>query len=118
MIMETNSLFIVTTVLSTVFMLLIVINIIQSKQTYFNTNRFKAGSKNEIVPINFYVIKIEDSETQYDESCISKKLWKYTVETHFFFKKDKKFIYDKYIFWDEPEKYKVGDVLTLLNIKQ
>lgn len=115
-IMETNSLFIVIAVLSTVFMLLIVINIIQ-KQTYFNANRFKAGSKTEIVPINFYVTKIEDSETQYDESCISKKLWKYTVETHFFFKKDKKFIYDKYVFWDEPEKYKVGDVLTLSNIK-
>ena len=115
--METNSLFIVTAIMTTVFILLIVISVTYDDKNYFNTNRFKAGSKNEIVPINFYVIKIEDSETQYDESCISKKLWKYTVETHFFFKKDKKFIYDKYIFWDEPEKYKVGDVLTLSNIK-
>ena len=70
--METDSLFIVTTVLSTVFMLLIVISVIQSKQTYFNANRFKASSEIEIVPINFYVVKIEDSETQYDESRVSK----------------------------------------------
>ena len=116
--MGTNSLFIVTAVLCTVFVLLIVISVTHDNKNYFNTNRFKAGSKSEIVPIRFYVTKIEDSETQYDESCISKKLWKYTIENHFFFKKDKKFIYEKYVFWDEPEKYKVGDVLTLSNIKQ
>lgn len=116
--METNSLFIVTAVLFTVFILLILISVIQNNTTYFNTNRFKPGSKSEIVPIHFYVIKIEESETQYDESCLSKKLWKYTVDNHFFFKKGRKFIYEKYVFWDEPEKYKVGDVLTLSNIKQ
>ena len=115
--METNGLFIVTAIMTTVFILLIVI-VTHDNRTYFNANRFKAGSKSEIVPIRFYVTKIEESETQYDESCLSKKLWKYTVENHFFFKKDKKFIYDKYVFWDEPEKYKVGDVLTLSNIKQ
>lgn len=93
------------------------VSFFKNDNKYFNTNRFKAGSKSEIVPIRFYVIKIEESETQYDESCISKKLWKYTVEIHFFFKKDKKFIYEKYVFWDEPEKYKVGDVLTLSNTK-
>ena len=32
--------------------------------------------------------------------------------------KDKNFINEKYVFWDEPEKYKVGDILTLTNIKQ
>lgn len=115
--METNSLFIIIFVV-TVFVLLIIIEIAHDKETYFNANRFKPGSKTEIVPINFYVVKIEDSETQYDESCVFKKLWKYTVEIHFFFKKDKEFIYDKYVFWDEPEKYKVGDVLTLSNINQ
>lgn len=115
--METNSLFIIY-VLVTIFIVLIFINVVRDKSTYFNANRFKAGSKSEIIPIHFYVAKIEDSETQYDESCVSKKLWKYTIENHFFFKKDKKFIYEKYVFWDEPEKYKVGDVLTLSNIKQ
>lgn len=80
---------------------------------YFNTNRFKTGSECEIVPICFYVIKVEESETQYNESCVSKKLWKYTIVNHFFFKKNKKFIYNKYIFWDEPNKYNVGDILTI-----
>ncbi len=88
---------------------------------YFNANRFKCSSKDKdkIVPIEFHVVKIEKASTQYEESVISKPLWKYTVECYFFFKtNDKKFINDKYIFWDEPEKYKVGDILTLTNIKQ
>lgn len=116
--METNSLCIVAVFVAVAFILVILINVTQDKVRYFNTNRFKQGSKSEIVPICFYVIKIEDSETQYDESCVSKNLWKYTIENHFFLKKDRKFIYEKYVFWDEPEKYKVGDVLTLSNIKQ
>lgn len=85
---------------------------------YFNTNRFKRGYKNEIIPIEFSVIKIEDDFTQYEDERIRKSLWKYTVETCFFLKKDKNFINEKYVFWDEPEKYKVGDILTLSNIKQ
>lgn len=97
---------------------ILLVSFFKDDNKYFNANRFKAGSESEIVPIHFHVIKIEESDTQYDESCISKKLWKYTVETHFFFKKDKKFIYDEYVFWDEPERYKVGDVLTLSNIKE
>ncbi|MBO6273834.1 hypothetical protein J6O48_13840 [bacterium] len=115
--METNSLFIVTVAVVTVFILFILINVTYDRRTYFNANRFKVGSKSEIVPIRFDVIKIEESETQYKESCLSKKLWKYTVVNHFFFEEDKKFIHEKYVFWDEPEKYKVGDVLTLSNIK-
>lgn len=111
-------LLIVAVFVVTTFILLIVISVIYDKVHYFNANRFKAGSKSEIVPICFYVTKIEDSETQYDVSCISKKLWRYTVETHFFLKKDKKYIHKEYVFWDEPEKYKVGDILTLSNIKQ
>ena len=116
--METNSLFIVTVLVVTAFIVLILINVTHDNKNYFNANRFKQGSKSEIVPIRFYVTKIENSETQYDEACISKNLWKYTVDNHFFFKKDKKFIHEEYVFWDEPEKYKVGDVLTLTNIKQ
>ena len=81
---------------------------------YFNTNRFKCGSKDKIVPILFHVEKIEEACTQYEESIISKPLWKYTIGCHFFLKaNNKQFIYDKYIFWDEPEKYKIGDILTL-----
>jgi len=115
--METNSLFIVAAFLYTVCILFLLMN--NNRTLYFNTNRFKAGSKSEIVPIHFYVINIEESEIQYDESYLSKKLWKYTVNNHFFLKKDgKKYINEEYVFWDEPEKYKVGDVLTLSNIKQ
>lgn len=81
---------------------------------YFNTNRFKRGYKDMIVPIEFRVIKIEEGFTQYEnERPIQNSLWKYTVETCFFLKKDKNFINEKYVFWDEPEKYKVGDILTL-----
>lgn len=95
-----------------------ILNFFYKEIRYFNTNRFKRGCKNEIIPIEFSVIKIEDGFTQYEDERIRKYLWKYTVETCFFFKKDKNFINEKYVFWDEPEKYKVGDILTLTNIKQ
>lgn len=95
-----------------------ILNYFYRETRYFNTNRFRNSVDNEIVPIKFYVKKIEEDFTQYEDGCIRKPLWKYTVECFFFFKKDKNFIVDKYVFWDEPEKYKVGDILTLTNIKQ
>lgn len=81
---------------------------------YFNTNRYETDSNDDIVPVVFKVIKIEDATTQYEEERFSKSLCKYTIENYFFFKtNDKRFIYNEYVFWDEPNKYKIGDVLTL-----
>ena len=86
---------------------------------YFNTNRYETNSNDDIVPIVFRVIKIEDATTQYEEGKFSKSLCKYTIENYFFFKtKAKQFIHNEYIFWDEPDKYKIGDVLTLTNVKE
>lgn len=95
-----------------------IINFFYNETRYFNANRFKNSIENKIIPIEFRVIKVEDGFTQYEDERIRKSLWKYTVETCFFLRKGKNFINNKYIFWDEPEKYKVGDILTLTNIKQ
>lgn len=95
-----------------------ILNFFYKEPRFFNTNRFKRGYKNEIIPIEFRVIKVEASFTQYEDGRIQKSLWKYTVETCFFRRKGKNFINEKYMFWDDPEKYKVGDILTLTNIKQ
>lgn len=95
-----------------------VLNILYKETRYFNANRFKYSVDNEIVPIEFRVIKVEEDFTQYEDERIRKSLWKYTIEICFFLRKGKNFINNKYIFWDEPEKYKVGDILTLTNIKQ
>ena len=97
---------------------LTVLNFHYKETRYFNANRFKNTVENEIVPIKFYVKKIEEDSTQFEDGRIQKPLWKYTVDCHFFLRKGKNFIHEKYIFWDEPEKYKVGDILTLTNIKQ
>lgn len=98
---------------------LTVLNFLYKETRYFNANRFKNSVEDKILPIEFRVIKIEEDFTQFeDEHSTLKPLWKYTVETCFFLRKDKNFINEKYVFWDEPEKYKVGDILTLINIKQ
>lgn len=81
---------------------------------YFNTNRYETDSNDDIIPVVFKVVKIEDATTQYEEERFSKSLCKYTIENYFFFKtKAKQFIYNQYVFWDEPNKYNIGDVLTL-----
>lgn len=95
-----------------------VLNFVYKETRYFNANRFKNSVEAEIIPIEFRVIKVEDGFTQYEnEHPIRKPLWKYTVETCFFLRKGKNFINEKYVFWDDPEKYKVGDILTLDTIK-
>lgn len=97
---------------------LTVLNFYYKETRYFNTNRFRNSVVDEIVPIEFRVIKVEEGLTQFEnERPIQKPLWKYTVETCFFLRKSKNFINEKYVFWDKPEKYKVGDILTLVNIK-
>ena len=108
-----------TIILGALLIGLLIINFSYREIRYFNANRFKNGYKDKIVPIEFCVIKVEEDRTQFEnEHPIQKTLWKYTIGCHFFLKtNNKKFIYDKYIFWDEPEKYKVGDILTLTNIK-
>jgi hypothetical protein len=96
-----------------------VLNFVYKETRYFNANRFKNSVEDKIVPIEFRVIKVEEGFTQIEnEHPIHKPLWKYTVETCFFLRKGKNFINEKYVFWDDPEKYKVGDILTLDTIKQ
>ena len=97
----------------------LLVSFFKNDSIYFNTNRYKIKSNDDIVPVEFKVIKIEDDTTQYEEEKFSKPLCKYTIENYFFFKtKGKRFIHNEYVFWDEPNKYKIGDVLTLSNIKE
>lgn len=86
----------------------------KNDSVYFNTNRYKIKSNNDIVPVEFKVIKIENDATQYEKEKFSKPLCKYTILTSFFFKtKTRNYIHNEYVFWDEPNKYNIGDVLTL-----
>lgn len=103
----------------TVLVIALLVSFFKNDSIYFNTNRYKIKSNDDIVPVEFKVIKIEDDTTQYEEEKFSKPLCKYTILTSFFFKtKTRNYIHNEYIFWDEPNKYNIGDVLTLSNIKE
>lgn len=97
----------------------IVLLIIYACYTFFKTdNRLNSNAKGQ-TDVSFKAEKIEKAETQYEEGHMSIGLWKYTVSNCFFGKaKHKDFVYNTYVFYDQPHKYNIGDILTLTKIEK
>lgn len=77
------------------------------KDIYFNSCAYKIGSDN-FLP-EFMVIKIEKSE-----DVDGRPIAKYTVRNYFFAKKNNKsFKYQTFYFYDEINKYAIGQKIRL-----
>lgn len=103
--MNASEIFYMVTIL--VFLLLILIAAITKEKIHFNANTDK------IKDVMFVVVKIEQ--------CISSEpnklfIAKYTVENTFFSRKNAEgYKCQTFYFYDEQNKYKIGDVLILCN---
>ena len=87
--------------------------------TFFKTDNRLNSNVNGQTDVSFRVEKIEEAETQYEEGHMSFNLWKYTAISSFFGKsKHRDFVYNTYVFYDQPHKYNIGDILTLTKIEK
>ena len=84
----------------------VAVSIILNRTYYFNSN---VDSPKGLDLPEFKVVEIKEAY-----STEFKPVAEYTVVNSFFKRKDAKgWVYRKYKFYDEPGKFKIGDILTL-----